>query len=171
VAAGSPAFLDARTATARASESPAAQVRTWTAAQSAVAPAATSAAASKRLSDPLARQNVAAEIVPLAGKAASAATREAANVAVRIHYLGPDCAQSADGPPSEVVSIVLEGAQVSIIVRNGGLSEAEALRTAFDTARELTGRPSSLQLLTLNGRVLYEQATRSDVAPGGFLFA
>ena len=46
-------------------------------------------------------------------------------------------------------------------------------KDAYDeTARELTGRSASLQHLTLNGRVLYQQASAMDVAPShGVLFA
>jgi hypothetical protein len=159
-----------RNAIAAAVETSASCARTWVRPQSAVVAADLPGAASNPRTAALARQNVVGEVVPLMRQAVSA-SREAADVGVRIHYLGLDCAQSIGGPPSEIVSIILEGAQVSIIVRNGELSEAEALRTAFETARELTGRSSSLQQLTLNGRVLYEQSIRSDSAPGGILFA
>jgi hypothetical protein len=158
------AFPVARTLESRAAGTP-----TWTRPRPAFTKADPSCATSKP--QKLEGQNVLADVVPLARQTASAATREVANVSVRVHYLGADSARSAGGPQPEVVSIILEGAQVSIIVRNGNLSETEALRTAFDTARELTGSPSSLQQLTLNGRVLYEQAIRGYVAPGAFLFA
>jgi hypothetical protein len=127
-------------------------------------------AAADSRTETFARQNVIAEVVPLARSAASAASREVASVGVRIHYLGMDVAQSIGRPQPEIVSITLEGAEVSIVVRDGGLSETDALRTAFETARELTGRSSSLRQLTLNGRVLYEQAIRAALAPG-VLFA
>ena len=97
---------------------------------------------------------------------------EPANVAVRIHYV-----RSAQAPPAaeaqpEAVTIVLSGEDVTIVVRDTGLTDSEALRTAFRTARELTGRSTSLQQLTLNGRVLYQQADRADLAPsGGVLFS
>jgi hypothetical protein len=170
VPAQRPAVATSQTATARAFETHAANIRTGVGSQRAPVLADISDAASGARAGAVTRQNVSGEVVPLTRKFMSVAACEAADVGVRVHYLDADTAQSAGGPQFEVVSIVLEGAQVSIIVRNGELSETEALRAAFQTARELTGRSASLQQLTLNGRVLYEQAV-TDHAPSGILFA
>jgi len=164
------AFPDSQNATARAFETHAANVRTGVRPQRAAMLADISDTASSARAGAPTRQNVTGEVVPLTRRFTSAAASEATDIGVRIHYLDSNIAQSSGEPQFEVVSIVLEGAQVSIIVRNGDLSETKALRTAFETARELTGRSASLQQLTLNGRVLYEQAV-TDHAPDGILFA
>jgi hypothetical protein len=103
----------------------------------------------------------------------SAGDRESiSDVAVRVHYVRSVSAPLNGAVQPEVVSIILDGANVSIIVRDAGLTEGEALRTAFETARELTGKSGSLLQLTLNGRVLYQQANSRDLAPSGdILFA
>jgi hypothetical protein len=106
------------------------------------------------------------------GAASDAPGSPASEVAVRFHYVRPVGAPLDGPPPAEVVSVVLEGNDVSIFVRDSGLTESEALRTAFQTARELTGRSTSLQQLTLNGRVLYQQPTLAyDARPGDVLFS
>jgi hypothetical protein len=91
----------------------------------------------------------------------------ARNVTVRVHYVPPAGADAQVDRSSEVVSVMLLGNQVSIVVRDTGLNEAEALRAAFQTARELTGRPSALRQLTLNGRVLYNHAGPAHAICGG----
>ncbi len=97
----------------------------------------------------------------------------ARNVAVRIHYVRSAGADAHAQLPSEAVSVVLSGNQVSIIVRDTGLDEGAALRAAFQTARELTGRPTSLRQLTLNGRLLYSdpRPTNAASADDGVLFS
>jgi len=103
---------------------------------------------------------------------ANAATTEApSDVVVRVHYVRSVSAQPDNLAQPEVISIVLDGNEVTIFVRDTGLEQAEALRAAFQTARELTGRSASLRQLTLNGRVLY-QSSPSDAAPAdGALFS
>ena len=122
-----------------------------------------------RASAPL-PQTAAVPVAAMPRQIASAAVGDAtSDVTVRIHYLRsgsarPVGASSVGELRPEVISIILEGAHVSIVVRDVGLTEAQALRTAFETARELTGRAASLQQLTLNGRVLYQQSNTMDVA-------
>lgn len=82
-----------------------------------------------------------------------------------------DVAQHA-APASEFVSVFQHGAGVTVVVRDSTLSETEAMRCAFEAARELTGKRSSLQQVTVNGRVLYEQQSPApDAAPGSATFA
>jgi hypothetical protein len=57
----------------------------------------------------------------------------------------------------ESVQVFIQGAAVAIVVRDTSLSADEAMRCAFQTARELTGRSDGLHQLTLNGRTLYQQ--------------
>lgn len=69
---------------------------------------------------------------------------------------------------AESINVFVQGAAVSIVVRDTGASTEEALHCAFETARELTGQRAALQRLTLNGRILYQQqgdAVRSDLTP------
>jgi len=76
----------------------------------------------------------------------------------------PGAAEQAHG--TESVRVFLDGATVSIVVRNATLSPQAALRDAFETARELAGERAALQELTLNGRTLYRQdATDAACAP------
>ena len=104
--------------------------------------------------------------------AAEANCERPTEVAVQVHYVRTVDAPAGRESQAEAVTIVLHGEDVSIIVRDTGLSESEALRSAFQTARELTGRSTSLQQLTLNGRVLYQQERLTDLAPaGGVLFS
>ena len=68
----------------------------------------------------------------------------------------------------ESALVFVHGAAVEIVVRNSSLSEADAVHTAFETARELTGQRSALLRLTLNGRTIYQQADESSrQAPSG----
>jgi hypothetical protein len=113
------------------------------------------------------------ELLALLPQVASAVVSEtAADATARVHCFRPTREQSYSEPRSEVISISVEDAHVSIVVRDAGLTDAEALRAAFETVRELTGRSTSLQQLTLNGRVLYQQASPTDVvASSDVLFA
>jgi hypothetical protein len=134
-------------------------------------PAEQAAAADARAPAPAPAANVAAAEVPTANVAAAeappanvGAAEAAADLAVHVQYIRTPSAQPASPLQPEALSIILAGASVSIVVRDAALTDADALRTAFEAARELTGRSASLQQLTLNGRVLYQQAS-ADVAP------
>jgi hypothetical protein len=72
---------------------------------------------------------------------------------------------SPQAPSAETVSVFSQGAGIAIVVRDRSLSPEEALRSAFETAQQLTGRRSALGLLTLNGQVLYQQASSASQAP------
>jgi len=63
---------------------------------------------------------------------------------------------------AESIQVTVQGAVVAIVVRDAGLAERDALRSAFETARSLTGQSSALQKLVLNGRILYEQQIDSN---------
>jgi hypothetical protein len=77
--------------------------------------------------------------------------------------------------PDESAQVFVHAAGVAIVVRNSALSDGDAVNSAFETARELTGRRSALVHLTLNGRALYQQAeeadTRGSTAGSAFVFA
>jgi hypothetical protein len=68
---------------------------------------------------------------------------------------------------TDSVYVFVQSAAVSIAVRDANLSPDDALRAAFDTAHELKGQRGALQRLTLNGRMLYSQASAgaAEVAP------
>jgi hypothetical protein len=72
---------------------------------------------------------------------------------------------SPQAASAETVSVFSQGTGIAIVVRDKSLSPEEALRSAFDTAQQLTGRRSALGLLTLNGQVLYQQASSASHAP------
>jgi len=72
---------------------------------------------------------------------------------------------SPQAASAETVSVFSQGAGIAIVVRDRSLSPEEALRSAFETAQQLTGRRSALGLLTLNGQVLYQQASSASHAP------
>jgi hypothetical protein len=55
----------------------------------------------------------------------------------------------------EIVSVFVQRGTVAITVRNAALTDDEALRCAFETARTLAGEPAALRELTLNGRTVY----------------
>jgi hypothetical protein len=57
----------------------------------------------------------------------------------------------------ESVNVFFRGTAVAIVVRDGTISQHQALCCAFQTARELTGEGAALEQLILNGRVLYRQ--------------
>ncbi len=71
----------------------------------------------------------------------------------------------------DTVSVFVQGTAVAIVVRDAGMSQPDALRCGFETARWLTGRGAALQQLTLNGRVLYQQQARSEPATRALVFA
>ncbi len=78
----------------------------------------------------------------------------------------PELPEAAHEPAAaEAVSVFSHGTGIAIVVRDNSLSREEALRCAFETARQLTGRRSTLELLTLNGRILYQQAAASHQPP------
>jgi hypothetical protein len=58
----------------------------------------------------------------------------------------------------EAVSVFMQGGSVTINVRDAVLTEDEALRCAFETARTLTGERAALRALILNGRTVYRQS-------------
>jgi len=60
-------------------------------------------------------------------------------------------------PAPESVRVFQRGDSVAVIVRDATLSEADALRSAFEVARELTGKSSALNELIFNGHTLYRQ--------------
>lgn len=64
------------------------------------------------------------------------------------------------GPES--VTVLVQGANVDIVVRDAAISEQEAVQCAFETVRRLTGQRAGLHELTLNGRIVYQR--RSDSA-------
>jgi hypothetical protein len=64
----------------------------------------------------------------------------------------------------ESVSVFMQGGAVTISVRDADLREDEALRCAFETARTLTGERATLRALMLNGRTVYRQMPRAEVA-------
>ncbi|MEO8152134.1 MAG: hypothetical protein ABI605_03615 [Rhizobacter sp.] len=68
------------------------------------------------------------------------------------------------------VSVHVQGTAVSIVVRDAALSEQEALRLGFETARRLTGQRASLAQLTLNGHVAYQQPGASDEVGSALVF-
>lgn len=67
--------------------------------------------------------------------------------------------KAATGASTDSINVCLQGTAVAIAVRDASLSEQDALHCAFETARTLTGRSAGLQQLTLNGRILYHQAS------------
>lgn len=103
------------------------------------------------------------------GLVAADAADSAGDVSMQDHYIHPSRPVGDQPPAPEVVSIILQGTDVSIVVRNAQLSAAKALQSALETARELTGRAAALRHLTLNGRVLYLQPDPS-VSAGHTLF-
>lgn len=74
---------------------------------------------------------------------------------------------------AESINVFVQGAAVSIVVRDNTLSEQEAMRCGFETARRLTGQGAALQQLTLNGQTLYRQqdAANAGTAPRALVFA
>lgn len=65
----------------------------------------------------------------------------------------------------ESVNVFFRGTAVAIVVRDGTISQHQALCCAFQTARELTGEGAALEQLILNGRVLYRQHHVGGVEP------
>jgi hypothetical protein len=82
-------------------------------------------------------------------------------------------ATDKDQPAAESVNVLLSGASVAVVVRDATLSEARALRAAFETVHELTGKRSALEQLVLNGRTLYRQPApaRTGNVAGTVFFA
>jgi hypothetical protein len=72
---------------------------------------------------------------------------------------------SPQADSAETVSVFSRGTGIAIVVRDSSLSPEEALRSAFETAQQLTGRRSALGLLTLNGHILYQQASSTNHTP------
>lgn len=65
---------------------------------------------------------------------------------------------------TESVSVFVHGdSRVTVVVRDAELSDLQAVRSAFETARQLTGQGNALRQLTLNGRAVYRQD--DDVVP------
>jgi hypothetical protein len=64
---------------------------------------------------------------------------------------------ACDVTRTDSIVIYLNGSTVDIAVRDASLSAEEALRSAFDTAHQLTGRRAALRQLLLNGTTLYLQ--------------
>lgn len=75
--------------------------------------------------------------------------------------------EAEQAPAPESVSVFVQGMAVSIVVRDAVLSEHEALRSGFETARRLTGQRASLAQLTLNGRVAYQKQGVPDPVVAG----
>ncbi len=79
-------------------------------------------------------------------------------------------APPAHDAAGDSVSVHVQGTAVSIVVRDAALSEQEALRLGFETARRLTGQRASLAQLTLNGHVAYQQPGPSDEIGSALVF-
>jgi hypothetical protein len=67
----------------------------------------------------------------------------------------PSLATSSLVGESTLVRVV--GSKIAIVVRDATIDDEEALQSAFETARELTGARGGLLQLVLNGRALYCQ--------------
>jgi hypothetical protein len=67
-----------------------------------------------------------------------------------------DASPPTDPAPERVSVFVDEGA-IAIAVRDGVVSDGDALQAAFETARQVAGQGRALRQLTLNGRVLYRR--------------
>jgi hypothetical protein len=120
---------------------------------------------------PAAKAQPTTVIAGVPGDLAQASNEPGVDTGLRIHYVRALSVPFGAEFHEEVVSVVLKGSEVSITVRDPGLTEAEALRIAFQTARELTGRSASLNQLTLNGTLLYQQANTTEASSHGLLFA
>jgi hypothetical protein len=78
----------------------------------------------------------------------------------------PACvAPAPETAPAEAVSVFSHGTGIAIVVRDSSLSREEALRCAFETAQQLTGRRATLALLTVNGQILYQQISAPHQPP------
>jgi len=64
----------------------------------------------------------------------------------------------------ECVSVFVQNGAVAVTVRDPGLSDVDAVRGAFQTARALTGQGASLKQLLLNGRQLYQRPEPSKTS-------
>lgn len=71
----------------------------------------------------------------------------------------------AQAAAADSVSVFVQGSAVAIVVRDAAISEPDALRCGFETARALTGQGAGLVQLTLNGRHLYRQPGASPFRP------
>jgi hypothetical protein len=77
----------------------------------------------------------------------------------------PDFAPTPTAPPDDSVHMLVDGHAVAITVRDGTLSDGEALHAAFEAARVVAGEGRALRQLTLNGRVLYQRPEGADDPP------
>ena len=77
----------------------------------------------------------------------------------------PDLAPTPTDPPDDSVHMLVDGHAVAITVRDGTLSDGEALHAAFEAARVVAGEGRALRQLTLNGRVLYQRPEGADDPP------
>jgi hypothetical protein len=77
------------------------------------------------------------------------------------------------GPES--VTVLVQGANVDIVVRDAAISEQEAVHCAFETVQRLTGQRAGLHELTLNGRIVYQRrgdsAEHAATAQSSLVFA
>jgi len=87
-------------------------------------------------------------------------------------------AAQATGPqgrrlPAETVVAYEDGTSIAVAVRNRQLPDDEAIRCAQALARAITGAPRNLSKLTLNGRVVYEEAAGQSalLPPAGAIFS
>lgn len=71
---------------------------------------------------------------------------------------------------ADTINVFIRGEVVRVVVRDRAVSEEEALRVAFATARHLMGRSTALAQLTLNGQVLYDQRASDPDRSAALMF-
>ena len=79
------------------------------------------------------------------------------NARVSSNAAPPSSAATAQAGSADSVSVFLQGSAVAIVVRDAAMSEQDAVRRGFETARVLTGQSAALAHITLNGRTVYQQ--------------
>jgi hypothetical protein len=136
--------------------------RTTVAAAIVSGPASASRTASRSVS---AKSAEVAESAPLASVEDVRVNTQAAAEEIEPSSEAASSQPSPQAASAETVSVFSQGTGIAIVVRDRSLSPEEALRSAFETAQQLTGRRSALGLLTLNGQVLYQQASSASQAP------
>lgn len=75
-----------------------------------------------------------------------------------------DDLQQHEAVGKDCVSVFVQNGAVAVTVRDRRLSDLDAVRGAFQTARVLTGQGASLKQLLLNGRQLYQRSERDQKA-------
>jgi hypothetical protein len=106
-----------------------------------------------------------AALLPAASRLAGGPARPATTASAE------DASPPTD-PAPERVSIFVDDSAIAIAVRDGVVSDGDALHAAFETARLVAGQGRALRQLTLNGRVLYRRPDAAEgPAPGTGSFA